>query len=299
METWKIWLALSGLAFVSCADGDDSSGNGGGGDESDADTDADSDTDTDSDADADTDTDTDTDVQGWDADTIQVDASFGYDAGTGTIQTMTFDGTALPNAISATIVNLADVSSSSNPTQFCFFTWTLPEGAIAANGDFTSEYWLSFDLTDADFSYSGVTTATGPVGDCDGIASFMGTPRGAADLATFAETFGIGFGLQSLQDVDAATINDWRSNIWPTTYAGTYGPWNGISAGLAAGSFTTIGTAPIEADVMLAYEVDPDTWALTYDEKTKTTTLVTMTGLTAAPTAFYSSLVMYAFGGVD
>ena len=297
MENWKIWLALSGLAMASCAEGDDSSGNGGGGgDESDADTDADSDADTDADSDADTDADSDTDVQGWDADTIQIDASFGYDAATGTIRTIAFDGSALPNAVSATIVNLADVSTA-NPTQFCFVTWTLPEGAIAANGDFpTDEYWLSFDLSDTAVSFSGVTTAGGPVGDCEGMQSFMGTPRGEADLAAFAETFGIGFGLQSLQGVDAATLNDWRSNIWPSTYASTWGAWNQLSAGFAAGSFTTLGTVPIEADVMLAYEVDPKTWELSFDAESDTSTIVSMTGLTAAPTAFYSSFVMYSFG---
>ena len=297
METRMLWLALSGLAMVSCAEGDDSSasGDGGGGDESDADTDADSDTDTDSDTDADTDADTDV-QQGWDADTLQVDASFGFDAATGTIRTMTYLGSALPNAVSATIYNSADLATAS-PTQFCFVTWTLPEGAFATNGDFTSEYWMSFDLSDADITYSGVTA--GPQGDCEGMQSFLGTARGSADLASFAATFGIGFGVQSLADVATATVQDWRSNTWPANYAATYGAWNGVSAGFAAGSFTMQGSAPNEADVMIAFVVDEKSWDVPVDPKTGTSNLVPMTGLTAPPTGYYQSLAMYALGGVD
>jgi hypothetical protein len=294
METWKTWLALSGLAMTACADGDDSSGNGGG-DESDADTDADgdTDTDTDTDADTDTDTDTDTDVQGWVADTIQVDASFGYEEGTG-IRTMTFDGTELGNVVAATVLNYADYTGSGNPTQFCFVTWTLQEGPIVSNGDFPGEYWVSFDLSSASLSYSGESLG-GPVGDCEGMETFMGRARGDTDLASFVATWDVGFGIESLQDLDGTTLNDWRSNVWPDTFAEDYGPWNQISPGLAAGSFTMLGSAPNEADVMLAYSVD-ENGAIDYDPETKTTTLVTMTGLSAAPTAYYQSLVMYAFG---
>jgi hypothetical protein len=302
METRMLWLALSGLAMVSCAKGDDSAGTGddGGGDESDADTDADSDTDTDADTDADTDTDTDadTDVQGWDADAIQVDASFGFDAAAGTIQTMTYNGAALPNSVSATVYNQADLGTT-NPSQFCFVTWTLPEGAIAANGDFPAEFWMSFDLSDAAISYSGVTTATGPKGNCEGMQSFLGVARGSADLASFAATFGIGFGVQSLQDVPTATVNDWRSNTWPANYAATYGAWNALSAAFAAGSFTLQGSAPNDADVMYAYEVDSKSWDVPFDPKTGVSNLVSMTGLTAPPTGYYQSLAMYSLGGVD
>ncbi len=298
METWKMWLALSGLAVVSCAQGDDSSGNGdgggGGGDESDADTDADSDTDTD----ADTDADSDTDAQGWDADTIRVDAAFGFDAATGMIRTMTYTGSALPNAVSATIYNQADAVTAS-PTQFCFVTWTLPEGAIAANGDFPEEYWMSFDLSGAQIAYSGVTSATGPKGDCDGMQSFLGLPRGSADLASFAATFGIGFGVQSIADVAPATVNDWRTNSWPANYATTYGPWNGLSAGFAAGSVTMLDSAPNEADVMMAFVVDEESWDVPSDPKTGVSNLVPMTGVTAPPTGYYQSLAMYALGGTD
>jgi hypothetical protein len=297
METRTLWLALSGLAMVSCAEGDDSSGNGDGGgvgDESDADTDADSDTDTD----ADTDADSDTDVQGWDADTIQVDASFGFDAATGTIHTMTYGGATLPNAVSATIYNSADLGTA-NPTQFCFVTWTLPEGAFASNGDFpAAEYWTSFDLGGAQITYSGVTSATGPKGDCEGMQSFLGSSRGSADLASFAATFGIGFGVQSIANVPTATVNDWRSNSWPANYAATYGAWNSISAAFAAGSFTVQGSTPNQADVMIAFVVDEKSWDVPIDDA-GASTLVPMTGLTAPPTGYYQSLAMYSLGGVD
>jgi hypothetical protein len=304
METRMLWLALSGLAMVSCAKGDDSSGNGddgagdgGGGDESDADTDADSDTDSDSDTDADTDADTDV-QQGWDADTLQVDASFGFDATTGTIHTMTYLGSTLANTVSATIYNAADLATA-NPTQFCFVTWTLPEGAIAANGAFTGEYWMSFDLSDADITYTGATSAGGPTGDCEGMQSFLGTARGSADLESFAATFGIGFGVQSLADVATAIVTDWRTNTWPTIYAPTYGAWNTFSPAFAAGSFTMQGSTPNETDLMMAFVVDEESWDVPSDPKTGVSNLVTMTGLTAPPTGYYQSLAMYSFSGSD
>jgi len=200
--------------------------------------------------------------------------------------------------VSAMIYNSADMAGV-DPTQFCFVTWTLPEGSIAANGDFTSEYWMSFDLADAQITYSGVTSSTGPKGDCEGVQSFLGATRGSADLTSFAATLGIGFGVQSLADVETATVNDWRSNTWPANYAATYGAWNGLSAAFAAGSFTMQGSAPNEADVMIAFVVDEKSWDVPSDPKTGTSNLVPMSGLTAPPTGYYQSLAMYALGGVD
>src|SRR6187401_2896802 len=103
METRKMWLVLSGLAMVSCAEGVDSSGNGdgagddgGSGDESDADTDADSDTDTDTDA----------DTASWDADVIFLYAQFGYDAKRGEIVDASWAGETLDNLVTATVMDL-------------------------------------------------------------------------------------------------------------------------------------------------------------------------------------------------
>ncbi len=300
MENWNMWLALSGSAVMVACSGNGSDSNGGGGGEADADTDADSDTDTDADSDADsdtdTDTDTDTDVQGWVADTIQVEASFGYDEATGEIRTMTFDGVTLDNYVTATVLNYEDFTTNPNGTQFCFVAWTLPDGPVATNAAFPSEYWFSFDLSEVELTYSGGST-TGQVGDCENMGTFMGNSRGSADLASFLETFDIGFGIQSLQDLDGTTLNDWRSNIWQSQgYEKFYGAWNQLSGGFAAASFTMLGSAPNEADLMLAYEVDPKTGAVSWDEKTSSSTLVSLTGLTDAPTAYYQSLVMYAFG---
>ena len=293
METWKMWLALSGLALTSCADSDDSSGNGGG-DESDADTDSDTDSDTDTDTDSDTDADADTDAQGWAADGLQIDAMFGYDEATGMVQTMTYDGSDLPNAVTMTVINVANFSSDADSTQFCTVSWTIPEGAIVSNEDF-SGYWLSFDLSDATIAYTGASMPPA-VGDCENMASFMGTPRGSSDLTTFIGAWGIGFGIQALDDMPAGVLNDWSTNVWPTTYASLYGPWEGISDGLAAGSFTLLGFPPSQADVMLAYALDEGTWEVAYDEKTKTSTLATLGGVTSPPTAYYQSLAMYVFG---
>ena len=301
METWKMWLALSGLAMTSCDKGDDSSGSGGG-DESDADTDADADTDTDADADADTDTDTDadadTDAQGWDVDGIQIDALFGYDAATDTVQTMTFGGSELPNVVSMNAINVDDfMSNPGTSTQFCVVSWHIPEGAIARNDAF-SDYWVSFDLSDTTIDFSGAST-TGAVGDCEGIRSFMGASRGSSDLETFARSWDVGFGIQSLDDLSASVLTDWRTNVWPSTYAAALGPWDDWSSSLAAGSFTYFGFPSTAADVMFGYALDEGTWELFYDDKAKTTTLVTLGGVTSPPTAYYQSMAMYVFGMPD
>src|SRR5436190_5662582 len=197
METRMLWLALSGLAVVSCADNADPSDDGGGGDESDADTDADSDTDTDADADADTDADTDA-QQAWQADYIMIDAGFAYDAPTGQIVTATLDGNQYQSAVTALVVDWADYTTSAQPTKFCLIDWAIPEGAIAANDDFAaSQYWLSFDLSDAVVTSTDVSPF-GDVGDCDHLESILGETRGTMSVADLAQTLDIGVGVESL-----------------------------------------------------------------------------------------------------
>jgi hypothetical protein len=285
MKSWNVVLGLIGPAVVVACSGEDADSSGSPGGESDADTDADSDTDTD----------TDTDPSGWSADAIRVDADFGYDQATGTIRTMTWAGYPQVNAITAVLFNVADYTASSISTQFCYLTWTLPEGAIATNGDFASEYWLSFDLTDADVSYGG-TDANGNDADCEHMTSFLGVPRGSTDLLTFAEGLGMGFGLEGLQDVDPTTLEDWQTNTWPASWSSVFGGWNQNLPSFAAGSITLQGSAPQEVDIMLGLETDPKTWTVNWDEATNTSQSVAMTGLTAAPTAYYVGIMMYAIG---
>jgi hypothetical protein len=295
METWKTWLALSGLAMVSCADNGDPSDDGGdNGGDSDADTDADSDTDTDADADADTDADSDADTdaqQAWHADYIMIDAGFGYDAPSGEIVTATLDGNAYQSAVTALVVDWADYTSA-KPTKFCLVDWAIPEGAIAANDDFgQSQYWLSFDLSDAVVTSTNVSPY-GDVGDCDHLDSILGETRGMMSVTELAQTLGIGFGVEALSAIPASVANDWSATL-ETMYGA--GAWSVMHDTLAASSFTMLGGQPAEVSLMLAYAMDPDTHELLLDETGTDGILVDLATATSAPSGYYVSMNMYAY----
>src|SRR6185436_5567026 len=100
------------------------------------------------------------------------------------------------------IANHANLATSL-PTQYCFVSWAIPDGAIAPNDAFDSAYWLSFDLSQASISLWDE-------GDCEHLGSFMGMPRGSKDVVDFAADFGMGFGVKSIDSVDPAALEEWE-----------------------------------------------------------------------------------------
>ncbi len=285
MGSWKmVALALLGSAGVVSCSGDDGDSNGG---ESDGESDADTDTDSDSDSDSDADTDTDSDADLWDADAIMVDAWFGYDAETGTIETAYVDGKPQLNSVLATVFNLHDLSTSSAPSMYCFIDWAIPDGEIAANDEFGSDYWLSFDLSQAEISTRGD-------GDCDHLGSFMGMPRDGAPLAEFAAEFGLGFGTKPIDAVDGAVLEDWEE-AWSKGHPDSE-PWEDEYRTFAGGAFNMYGQTPADADIMLAFEMDPETREVDIDPETMAGASIDLATQGFAPTGWYVSLVMYYYG---
>ena len=242
-----------------------------------------SESDTDTDTDSDTDTDTDTDADLWDADVIMVDAWFGYDAETGTIVKGVVDGEEHANLILATIANYANLFTPS-PTQYCFVSWAIPDGAIATNEAFDSTYWLSFDLSQAPVSLWDD-------GDCDHLDSFMGMPRGSKDVVDFAAEFGMGFGMKPIDAVAPAALDDWEE----TWSKGQDESWDDAYPPFAGGAFTMLGQPPDDADIMLALAMDPKTREVDVDFEAGTGTYLDLATKGFAPTGWYVSLVMYAF----
>jgi hypothetical protein len=239
------------------------------------------DTDTDTDTDSDTDTDTDADL--WDADVIMVDAWFGYDADTATIVEGIVDGEEQPNLILATIANHANLMTGT-PTQYCFVGWAIPDGEIAPNDAFDSEYWLSLDLSQAPVSLWDE-------GDCDHLGSFMGMPRGSKDVADFATEFGIGFGVKPIDAVDPDALEEWEE----TWNAGQDESWDDAYSTFAGGSFTMLEGPPGDADIMFALAMDPKTREVDVDFAAGTGTYLDLATKGFAPTGWYVSLVMYAY----
>ena len=241
------------------------------------------DSESDADTDSDTDTDTDTDADSWDADVIMVDAWFGYDAETGTIVQGIVDGDAQQNLILATIANHANLMTGT-PSQYCFVSWPIPDGTVAANDAFDSSYWLSFDLSQA-------PVTLWDEGDCDHLGSFMGMPRGSKDLVDFAAEFGMGFGVKSIAAVDPDALEEWQG-IWSD---GQDEPWADAYSTFAGGAFTMLDRPPGDADIMFALEMDPETRAVDVDFQAGTGTYLDLATSGFAPTGWYVSLVMYAF----
>jgi hypothetical protein len=283
MDSWKLALALLGPAAACTSD--DPGSDGGDSAEGDADTDTDSDTDTD--------TDTDTDVEAWDADAIAVDTHFGFEQSTGTIHTVTWNGQVQPNEVAVVLINSDDYASSSSPTKWCFLSFELPEGEIVANDDFGDTYWMSFDVSDADVTYSN-DVFEGWTGDCENIQSFLGIDRGSLDVASFARTLGIGFGIKSFDDVDPGTVDDWRDRVWPQYYESAFGAWDEVESTFAGGAITFADHGPVDVDIVLGLTVDPETWTMVYDPVTNSTPPLALDGVTAPPpTAYYTSIAMY------
>ena len=235
------------------------------------------------DADTDTDTDTDTDADLWDADVIMVDAWFGYDADAGTIVEGVVDGEAQPNLILATIANHANLMTGT-PTQYCFVSWPIPDGAVDANDAFDSTYWLSFDLSQA-------PVTLWDQGDCEHLGSFWGVPRGSKDVIDFAADFGMGFGVKPIEAVDPDSLEEWEA-IWS---AGHDESWDDAYTTFAGGAFTMLDWTPGDADIMFALEMDPETRAVDVDFEAGTGTYLDLATSGFAPTGWYVSLVMYAF----
>jgi hypothetical protein len=285
MQSSKLAVALLGPATAcspTAAEPDDSS-------ETDTDTDTDSDTDTD----ADSDTDTDTDSDRWDADAIAVDTHFGFEQSTGTIHTVTWNGSVQPNEVGVLLINRDDYTTSASPSKWCFVSFGLPEGKIVANGDFDETYWLSVDVDDADVTYSN-DVFQGLTGDCEHLGSFLGHERGSLDVASFARTLGIGAGIKSLGDVNTKTLNDWRTRVWPDYWQATFGPWEDLEAAFAGGAVTFAGIGPVDANLTIGLMVDPETWVMDYDPETNSTRDVLLAGVTPPPpTAYYTSIIMY------
>jgi hypothetical protein len=283
MESWKLGLALLWPA-VACTSDDPGS--------EPADS-AESDTDTDTDSDTDTDTDSDTDVEGWDADSIAIEMQFGFDQSTGTVHDVTWIDDVQPNQLGAMLINRDDYVSSSSPTKWCWVSFELPEGAIAANDDFDETYWLSFDVADANVTYSN-DVFQGWTGDCEHIQSFMGIERGSLDIVSFARTLGIGFGIKSFDDIDPDTVDDWRDRAWPKYYESTFGSWEDSESAFAGGAVTFAGQGPFDVNIMVGLMVDPKTWIMVYDPKTNSTPFEVLAGATAPPpSAYYTSIIMY------
>jgi len=277
MESWKLALALLGPA-AACVSDDPGSERADSGE---------------SDADTDTDSDTDTDVEGWDADSIAVEMQFGFEQSTGTIHDVTWIDDVQPNQLGAMLINKDDYASSSSPTKWCYVSFELPEGKIVANDDFDETYWLSFDVDDADVTYSN-DVFQGLTGDCEHVRSFMGIERGSLDVVSFARTLGLGFGIKSLDDVDDDTVDDWRDRIWPKYQKPNYGDWDDAEAGFAGGAVTFAGLGPLDVNIVVGLMVDPETWIMVYDPTTNSTPLVGLAGVTGPPpTAYYTSIVMY------
>ena len=281
MESWKLALALLGPA-AACAS-DDPGSDGPRDDESDADTDTDTDSDTD----------TDTDVEGWDADAIAVEAQFGFEQSTGTIHNVTWIDEVQPNQVAVMLINRDDYTTSSSPTKWCWISFELPEGMIVANEDFDETYWLSFDVDDAEVTYSN-DVFEGWTGDCEHVRSFWGVERGSLDLVSFARTLGIGFGIKRFDDVDSGTVADWHDRIWPQYQEPTFGSWDEAEPGFAGGSVTFAGQGPVDVNIMLGLMVDPKTWIMVYDPDTNSTPGLVLEDVTAPPpTAYYTSIIMY------
>jgi hypothetical protein len=277
MESWKLALALLGPAAACASDDPGSDGADSG----------------ESDTDTDTDSDTDTDVEGLDADAIAVDTHFGFEQSTGTIHTVTWIDQVQPNEVAVLLINLADYTASSSPTKWCFVSFELPEGKIVANDDFDETYWLSFDVDDAAITYSN-DVFEGWTGDCEHVRSFMGADRGSLDVASFARTLGIGFGIKSFDDVANGTVDDWRDRIWPKYQEPLYGSWDHSKPSFAGGSVTFQGQGPADVDIMIGLTVDPETWVMMYDPNTNSTPTLLLEDATAPPpTAYYTSIIMY------
>jgi hypothetical protein len=263
--------------------------------DTDTDTDADTDTDTDTDADTDTDTDSDTDTgvvkESWDADTITVDATFGYDESTGELVAASYGKTTLDPLVYFTLYNYDDVSKSAAPTQYCFVLWDVA-GVPTAAAEFKS-FWMSVDLVGMPMTFDD-----GKGGNCEGLSTLWGDARGSTEsLEDFIDSQDFAFGIHSIDDVDSTIISDWRSYWVSGGLDKLYGSWRSVEPTIAAGAFSASITkwAPGEADVMFAYEIDSSTWALSTD-KSGSVVPLDVSGATAPPTAYYESLGMYAYG---
>jgi hypothetical protein len=247
--------------------------------------------DTDTDTDSDTDTDTDTDADLWDASVIFVYAGFGYDAETGEIVNATLGGTPLENGVFTTVLDLDRYMADPDSTAWCFVNYELPVGPVVSNPDYDSSSWLSFDLSASEITSSG-DDGTSVHGDCDHLGSFMGTPRGDADLATFAATWGVGFGIGPLSSIDSATLSKWAEKVWPDHYADAWGDWKNVLPTLGSGSITVLDSAPVDSDVIIAYAMGDD-GTITYDAHTGTGVANVLSHRDAAPTGYYYALSMY------
>ena len=283
-DTMRSSLLAALIVCAACSDnGDDSTATPG----------EESETDTDSDSDSDTDTDTDTDA--WDATVIFVYAGFGYDADAGEIVNATMQGEPLDNAVIATVMDLDRyLEDPENATTWCLVTWRIPVGPIVPNPAFDSSYWLSFDLTDAEITWSG-DDAYYATGDCDHVQSFMGMSRGDADLASFASTWGVGFGIGPLSNVGAATLEGWADTVWPDTYADDYGAWKDIESTLGSGTMKLMEFPLHDSDIVYAITMRKD-GSIDNAEGTGTGMAQVLGKADSPPSGYYGALAMSGMG---
>ena len=289
----RFWLlgSMPIGALLACDKGGDSAGSETDADtdtDSDSDTDSDTDTDTDTDADTDTDTDTDSDsdadtdtgpsAEGWDADAIMVDASFGYDATTGELLAISNGKTSYEPVVYFGLLNYDDWWSPS-PSQYCFVGWDVAGVPTPAAG--FSDFWMSIDLVGVPMTFDD------PHGFCEGMSTIFGDARGAKEsLEDFIDSQDFAFGIHSLADVDPITCGRW------VMHYGIYGGRCVYMDFMAAGAFSSSLTKwePLDADVMLAYEVDSSTWPYSlvgWHDVSSVTTL---------PTGFYDLDALHIYG---
>jgi hypothetical protein len=255
-----------------------------GGDESDADTDAD------------TDSDTDTDPDSWHANTIAVEFGFAWDSAKGEVATVTAEGAPLRNYAQVTMYN-DDKLSGSGPHQFCFFVWDLPDGTLATDDRYAS-YWMGVDLSTITPTYTD-ESSDGEVGDCEHLGGFIDAPRGDGEtLEDFITGLEFGVGVGSFEMADAKTVNDWDS-YWRKLYEADYGVWEDVDSYFGLGGFTTnvpaldADAAPAPLGVTFAYLVGKD-WAVVY--KDELAVAIALGSVKTAPTGYYKTLSLYAFG---
>jgi Ser/Thr protein kinase RdoA (MazF antagonist) len=122
---------------------------------------------------------------------------------------------------------------------------------------------------------------------CEHLQSLGGFVRGSKDLATFAASWDLGFGIESIEEVDPKQLERWAT-AWPTVCHGCPS-WLELLPHLAAGTFVVSGSAPWTGDAVWASPVDPATWEI------DSTELYDLGTAKAAPTAYYTA---YAIEGV-
>jgi hypothetical protein len=242
-------------------------------------------------------TDTDTDTGPYNADTVQFSASWTYDEQSGEIVTATFDGKEVTSYFEAVVFNYEALSNAGDwkDVQKCYIDWFVSD-TYKPGVEFDGDYWWSIDL-------NGIPVVLNDDGSggCDNIDSLWKVPRGGAELESWLDGFDWGFGIKHFDSIDAKILDNWE-DYWGDagSYGDDFGDWDDVTPYMAGGAFQSqvnvmYEQPPYDVDIVMAYQVNPKTWALLQDGDGNPVPL-TLESQAFAPSAYYFTLPMYIIG---